>query len=77
MRASRPTAPPCSRSRGSEQQKTKGIRPLPVRPLPALLVLLALGNFVGALVPGYRRARFVRRGVVVLSVVAAYAWMVV
>ena len=77
MRASRPTAPPCSRLRGSEQQKTKGIRPLPVRPLPALLVLLALGNFVGALVPGgYRRARFVRRGVV-LSVVTAYAWMVV
>ncbi len=76
MRASRPTAPPYSRSRGSEQQKTKGMRPLPVRPLPALLVLLALGNFVGALVPGgYRRARFVRWGVV-LSVVAAYAWMV-
>jgi hypothetical protein len=40
-------------------------------------VLLALGNFAGALVPGgFRRARFVRRGVV-LSVVAAYAWLVV
>jgi hypothetical protein len=40
-------------------------------------VLLALGNFVGALVPGgSRRAGFVRRGVV-LSVVAAYAWLVV
>jgi hypothetical protein len=39
--------------------------------------LLALGNFAGALVPGdFRRARFVRRGVV-LSVVAAYAWLVV
>jgi len=40
-------------------------------------VLLALGNFVGALVPGdFRRVRFVWRGVV-LSVVVAYAWMVV
>ena len=77
MRASRPTALPYSRSRGHEQQKTKGMRPLPVRPLPALLVLLALGNFVGALVPGdFRRVRFVWRGVV-LSVVVAYAWMVV
>ena len=77
MRASCPTAPPYSRSRGYKQQKTKGMRPLPVRPLPVLLVLLALGNFVGALVPGgSRRARFVRRGVV-LSVVAAYAWLVV
>jgi hypothetical protein len=77
MRASRPTAPLYSRSRGYGQQKTKGMRPLPVRPLPALLVLLALGNFAGALVPGgFRRARFVRRGVV-LSVVAAYAWLVV
>ncbi len=76
MRASRPTAPPYSHWRGYDKQKTKGMRPLPVRPLPALLVLLALGNFVGALVPGgFRRARFVRRGVV-LSVVAAYAWMV-
>ncbi len=78
MSASRPTAPPYSRSRGYEQQKTKGIKPLPVRPLSALLALLALGNFVvGAPVPGCcRRATFVRLGVA-LSVMAAYAWLIV
>lgn len=52
------------------------MRALPVRPLPVLLVSLALGSFVAALVPGSRSARHVRRGVT-LGAVAVYAWMVV
>jgi hypothetical protein len=49
---------------------------LPVRPLPALLASLALGNLVAASIPGSHRARFVGRGVA-LGAVAVYAWMVV
>jgi hypothetical protein len=49
---------------------------LPLRPLPAILVLLALGSFGAALVPGSQSARCVRRGFA-LGAVAIYAWLVV
>lgn len=48
----------------------------PVRPLPALLAIGAMGNLGAALVPGTGTARYVRRGVV-LGGVAVYAWMTV
>ncbi len=49
---------------------------LPLRPLPTVLGVLALGSFGAALVPGSRSARCVRRGFA-LGVVAVYAWAVV
>jgi len=49
---------------------------LPVRPLPALLAFVALGNLAAASIPCRCRARFVGRGVA-LGAVALYAWMVV
>jgi hypothetical protein len=49
---------------------------LPLRPLPTVLAVLALGSFGAALVPGSRSARCVRRGIA-LGVVAVYAWAVV
>jgi hypothetical protein len=49
---------------------------LPVRPLPTLPAYFAPGNLAAASIPGFRRARFVGRGVV-LGAVAVYAWMVV
>ncbi len=49
---------------------------LPLRPLPTVLGVLALGNFAAALVPGSRSAHCLRRGFV-LGVVAVYAWAVV
>jgi hypothetical protein len=49
---------------------------LPLRPLPAILTLLALGSFGAALVPGSRSARCVLRGFA-LGAVAAFAWVVV
>jgi hypothetical protein len=49
---------------------------LPLRLLPTVLGVPALGSFAGALVPGLRSARCVRRGVA-LGVVALYAWAVV
>jgi hypothetical protein len=58
------------------EQGRNGMSSLPLRPLPALLAFFALGNLAAASIPGRRRARFVRRGVV-LGAVALYAWMVV
>jgi hypothetical protein len=52
------------------------MRSLLVRPLPALLAFLALGNLAAASIRGRRRARFVGRGVV-LGALAVYAWIVV
>jgi hypothetical protein len=49
---------------------------LPLRPLPAILTVLALGSFGAALVPGSRSARCVRWGFA-LGAVAVYAWLVV
>ena len=49
---------------------------LPLRPLPRVLGVLALGNFAASLFPGSRSARCVRRGVA-LGIVAVYAWAVV
>jgi hypothetical protein len=58
------------------EQGRKGLSSLPVRPLPALLAFFAPGNLAAASIPGFRRARYVGRGVV-LGAVAVYAWMVV
>ena len=49
---------------------------LPLRPLPAILTVLTLGNFAAALVPGSRSARCVKRSFA-LGVVAVYAWAIV
>jgi hypothetical protein len=49
---------------------------LPLRPLPTVLGVLALGSFAAALVPGSRSARCGRRGFV-LGVVAIFARVVV
>lgn len=46
----------------------------PVRPLPTLLAIGAVGSLGAALRPGARSARCVMRGVV-LGGVAVYAWM--
>jgi hypothetical protein len=58
---------------GEEAQR---VELLPLRPLPAVLGVLALGSFAAALVPGSRSARCVRRGLA-LGVVAVYAWAIV
>jgi hypothetical protein len=52
------------------------MKPLPVRPLPAILALGALSSFAATLIPSSRSAKCVRRGVA-LGAVAFYAWMVV
>jgi hypothetical protein len=49
---------------------------LSVSPLPTLLAYFAPGNLAAASIPGFRRARFVGRGVV-LGAVTVYAWIVV
>lgn len=57
-------------------RRGKGKSSLVVRPLPALLAFLALGNLAAALIPGFRKARCVGRGVV-FGAAAVYAWLVV
>ena len=61
---------------GAGAKEANSVELLPLQPLPAVLVVLALGSFGAALVPGSRSARCVRRGFV-LGVVAVYAWVVV
>ncbi len=49
---------------------------LPLRHLPAILAVLALGSFGATLVPGSLSARCVRWGFA-LGAVAIYAWVMV
>jgi hypothetical protein len=49
---------------------------LPLRPLPAVLTVLARGRFRAAFVLGSRRARHVWLGLA-LGVVAVYVWVMV
>ena len=57
-------------------EEADGVELLPLRPLPAVLALLALSGSGAALIPGSRSARCVRRGFA-LAAVALYAWAVV
>jgi hypothetical protein len=57
-------------------EEADGVELLPLRPLPTVLGVLALGSFAAALVPSSRSARCVRR-VFALGAVAVYAWVVV
>jgi hypothetical protein len=58
------------------EEEVYDVEILPLRPLPAILTVLALGSFGAALVPGSRSARCVRWGFA-LGAVAVYAWLVV
>jgi hypothetical protein len=61
-------------SAGAEEDDS--VELLPLRPLPAVLVLLALASLGAALVPGSHGARWLRRSLA-LGVIAVYAWVVV
>jgi hypothetical protein len=66
----------CSPPVDTSAEEVDSMELLPLRPLPAVLAVLALGSFGAALVPGSRGARCVRRGLA-LGAVAVYAWEVV